>query len=44
MACHEVIGSNIILTVLVVMKWGDEVTAVVTGSSDVATGSNITFG
>ena len=37
MAHHEVIGSNDVVTGLVVMKWSDGVTAEVTGSNKVVT-------
>ena len=47
MARHVVIGSNEsndVVTGLVVMKWGDEVIAVVTGRNDEVIGSNTTSG
>ena len=44
MAHDEVIGSNDVVRGLVVMKWSDAVTAEVTGSNDLVTGSNITSG
>ena len=44
MARDVVIGSNDVVTGLVVMKWGDAVTAKVTSSNDVVTGVKITSG
>ena len=44
MARHVVIGSDDVVTGVVVMTWGDAVTAEVRSNNDVVTGSNITSG